>query len=349
MKIIHIAASRSFFGSERYAAELAGYQSRAGYDVAVIAGAGNEAFRAQWRHEIGGATRLVTPPRWLPSFFLGWWMCLAVWRLQPDIVHLHLLKGTRFLGLIKKAAGFGMVASLHIRYRRKYHDACDGLILVTESQRGSLEDYRGRAVTIWNWLGPRHLAAPRADGAAFRAEIGVGAEEFLFLCVARLTPVKGLDILVQAFMKAFPGRADTKLAIVGDGEEKRALEVLIGQDRRITLIGFREAEPDVFRACDALVSAARFEPFGLTILEAMATGCPLVLTRTAGPTEFLKDDARVIWVAVNDVDNLAAGLAEAVARGKNRVVYDMTPFDLVHAAAKIEALYVAILGRKAAG
>jgi glycosyltransferase involved in cell wall biosynthesis len=76
-----------------------------------------------------------------------------------------------------------------------------------------------------------------------------------------------------------------------------------------------------FRAFDVFVSAARSEPFGLAIVEAMATRRPLILARTMGPAEFATDP-RIRWSAPDDDGDLAAGLREACARGRHSVAYD---------------------------
>jgi glycosyltransferase involved in cell wall biosynthesis len=101
----------------------------------------------------------------------------------------------------------------------------------------------------------------------------------------------------------------------------------------------------LYLAFDTFVSAARFEPFGLAILEAMAAGCPLILSRTQGPQEFVRDQD-VLWTEPG-----AAALAErlhAVVRsGRRRHPYDMQAFLPDTAFAAIEAFYRKIIEQQA--
>jgi glycosyltransferase involved in cell wall biosynthesis len=111
------------------------------------------------------------------------------------------------------------------------------------------------------------------------------------------------------------------------------------------LIGPQLAIAPFYLAFDIYISAARFEPFGLTILEAMDAGCALVVTRTEGPSEFI-EDAHVLWAEPNDVASLAAQLHDAAARGRQRPAYDLSRFTHPQAVAAIGELYQAVLGRR---
>jgi glycosyltransferase involved in cell wall biosynthesis len=102
----------------------------------------------------------------------------------------------------------------------------------------------------------------------------------------------------------------------------------------------------LYRAFDVFVSAARFEPFGLAILEAMAAGLPLVLTRTDGPREFVTDE-RVSWVEPDDEAGLAGALQAALERGGQKIPYDLGRFAPQRALMEIEAFYRRVLARRA--
>jgi len=86
------------------------------------------------------------------------------------------------------------------------------------------------------------------------------------------------------------------------------------------------------------VSAARFEPFGLAIIEAMAAGCPMIATSIHGTVEFVTDP-RVLWTEPDRDGQLALQLCTAAARKRERFAYDMTPFGLTRAVDEMDAFY----------
>lgn len=100
---------------------------------------------------------------------------------------------------------------------------------------------------------------------------------------------KGFDTLFNAWM-ALCARADwdADLVVIGQGTELssfavRALDAGLGQ--RIQFLGFRDDVPKVLAACDALVAPTRYEAFGLGVQEALCTGLPSIVSRSAGVAE----------------------------------------------------------------
>jgi glycosyltransferase involved in cell wall biosynthesis len=165
--------------------------------------------------------------------------------------------------------------------------------------------------------------------------------------IGRLMPVKGMDLLVRAFRLAFPhGDEPVALVILGDGPQRGELARYAAGDDRIMLLRPQSEIAALYRAFDVFVSAARFEPFGLAILEAMAAGLPLVLTRTDGPREFVTDE-RVSWVEPDDEAGLAGALQAALERGAQKIPYDLGRFAPQRALMEIEAFYRRVLSRRA--
>jgi glycosyltransferase involved in cell wall biosynthesis len=158
------------------------------------------------------------------------------------------------------------------------------------------------------------------DGAAIRAELGVGPHEVLVGIACRLDPWKGVDDFLAA--AAIVAREDQRavFAVVGGpiiGQE--AYEVALqrrarslGIDGRVRFTGWRygpDRMPDVHRAFDVFVLASRQpEPFGLVVLEAMATGRPVIATAHGGPLDIIHDGRDGELVPPGD----AAAMAKAI-------------------------------------
>jgi glycosyltransferase involved in cell wall biosynthesis len=363
MKILHAVLSHGFYGSERHCIELATAQAQAGHQVAVVIHGGDTPCARAFRDEIAaaqaaiareggpGAIRLIVMPRALPPALHRPFSRWTLMRLRPHIVHTHLNPAARRIGRVAQARGIPHVATLHIRYDSRERGGCDGLICVAAWQRATLDAaFRGEAAVVGGWVPAAiHAALARVtpqDIVRLRASWGADDRTIVFGSVGRLMAEKGMDVLIRAFRAAFP-RCDepVRLVMAGDGAQQRELQQLAAGEARIAFIGTQPDIAPLYRALDVYVSAARFEPFGLTILEAMDAGCALVVTRTEGPREFLKDP-RVLWAEPGDVKTLAAQLSAAAARGRERMAYDLTPFARAAAVTAIEAFYGAVLARR---
>lgn len=86
-----------------------------------------------------------------------------------------------------------------------------------------------------------------------------------------------------------------------------------GLETCVHFLGYRSDIPEIFARIDILVSAAREEPFGRTIIEAMAAGKPVVSTRSGGPQEIIEDGISGFLVDVGDDVAMAARLSELLS------------------------------------
>jgi len=365
MKILHAVLSDGFYGSERYCIEVATAQSRAGHRVRILIANGRSDCAHAFRREIelataaianertAGAIDLVAMPRWLPAVLhrpFAWGLLRL---FAPDIVHTHLNPAARRIGRVAQRMGIPHVATMHIRYESREQSGLDGLICYTQWQKGEIgPEFRGETTVVAAWVaGAVHAALARTtapDVAALRAAWNADDRTVVLGSVGRLVPEKGMDVLVQAFRAAFPqGSEPVRLVIVGGGpaDQTQQMQQLAAGDARIILSGPASDIARYYRAFDTYVSASRYEPFGLTILEAMAAGCPLVVTRTRGPVEFLHEPS-VLWAEPDDAATLTAQLRAAFARGRGRTSYDLSPYTLSRAMAQIDEFYGRVLARK---
>ena len=339
MRILHTILSSEYAGSEAYCCQLAALQAHAGDDVTVLIRDGAAAYVARVRREAAPA-HVVCLPKFWPSQLEGWAARAILRRLAPRIVHAHLGRAVERIGPVVQRAGIPLIASLHLDWRRSYA-RCDGIICIAAWQKPAIpSDYAGLVEVVWNWAPPAPAAGPEPEGTPTGgpAEDGVPMP-VRFLSVGRLVPNKGMDVLVRAFRQAFPaGDEPVRLAIAGDGPDRRLVAEAGAGDPRIAMLGYVDGAAALYRNADVYVSAARYEPFGLTILEAMQAGCRLVCTETEGPHEFLRG-YDVAWAKPGEVESLAAALRAAAVAGRARAGWDLSPFDPGTAVARIRAFY----------
>lgn len=182
-------------------------------------------------------------------------------------------------------------------------------------------------------------ALPRTDGP-----LRIGT-------VGSLTWRKGHSVLLEAFA-ALP-REDATLTIIGEGPERPALEAFIaaaGLSDRVILAGFSSDVPEQLARMDVYVQPSIEEPFGISILEAMATSLPVIATRTGGIPEIVQDGESGLLVERGEAGALTAALrtlaSDAALRqrlgeeGRRTVV---ARFDVSAAARRYEELYAHLL------
>lgn len=358
MRILHAILSEGFYGSERYCGELALEQARRGHEVEVVTlGAASDCTRVlreaieREPAPVGERMRLVTIPRALPAPLHRPFAQAVVRRFLPQVVHTHLDPATRRVGRVARRLGIPHVATLHLNFSVREYGACDGLILIADWQRKTLPaDFAGAVAVIRNWL-PAAVASALTETTdeartALRRAWEADDQTFVYGSVGRLVPEKGMDMLIGGFRCAFPlDDTSVRLVLVGDGPDRQTLQELAAGDARIVLPGTQRDVATCYRAFDAYASAARFEPFGIAILEAMAAGCPLVLTRTEGPAEFVAD-ARVRWVDDRTDRALAKALVATRTGGRRRLTYALDDFSPQRAATEIEQFYTHVVQAK---
>lgn len=137
--------------------------------------------------------------------------------------------------------------------------------------------------------------------------------------VGRLDPVKGFDVLLQAFARlcASAQAPGPRLMIVGDGPERTALEDLaneLGVAPRVWFAGQRDDVPRLLQAMDVYVCSSIAEGIALTIIEAMASGLPVVATRVGGNPELVVPEQTGSLVPASDPDALAQALDFSLAQ-----------------------------------
>jgi glycosyltransferase involved in cell wall biosynthesis len=334
MRIVHLLLTRRFAGTERHVLELAAAQAAAGHSVTLMLR------RAATGNQPDAIARRVDPRvdvQVVGDLLPAWRARRLVRALRPDVAHAHLSAGCRALhGLEGRCL---RVATLHIRYKPRQHCALDGLIAIAPWQLPAVpEPLRSRSVQIDNWTQPRE-AAPDAR-TRLRQAHGIADHTFVVGALGRIERGKGLDVLLEAFGRA--GLADARLAIIGQGREWTRLRQQAGHD--VIMPGFTDAPQEWLAAFDLFVSAARSEPFGLVLLEAMQARLPIVATASEG-AQHLADLIGTPLVPVDDADALAAALRCGYEARRERPTYELERFRLDAKLPEVDAFYRSGLAR----
>jgi glycosyltransferase involved in cell wall biosynthesis len=209
-----------------------------------------------------------------------------------------------------------------IAYRlARLYRLADRIVTLTHGARDDL---------VENFAVPAHKVAVMRSNAVIPRDIAdriaawdgeSGRDSALIVSVGRLSPEKDHRLLLRA-LALLPRARDWRLALVGDGPERPALEALaarLGLSNRITFAGYvRDPFAWMMRARIAVCSSI-YEGLGNAVIEALACGTAVVSTDCPyGPREILKDGRYGTLVPVGDAAALAAAIMAALEQPVDR-------------------------------
>ena len=197
----------------------------------------------------------------------------------------------------------------------------DRLIAVSEDVRASVErrfpTARGRIVTVRDGI-PTDRFRPDVSGHEVRRQLGFQNDEVVVGSVAGLVPRKGLEVFLDMAKRLAGECPKARFLVVGDvsnetdrpyKEHLLRLGADLMREGKLVFAGWRDDMPQVYAAIDVLGLASSIEGLPLAVLEAMATGKPVVRTAAAGAEAVVPGETGYV-VPVDD----AAALADAVKR-----------------------------------
>lgn len=176
--------------------------------------------------------------------------------------------------------------------------------------------------------------------------------------VGHLAPIKGHDVFVRAAALICAHSRDVRFVIIGEDkspqmDHRRSLETLIAEldvSESVAMPGWLDDIPSALSSLTLFVSAARSEPFGLSIVEAMAAGLPIVATASEGAVEIIEDGVSGKLVPVDDADSLAKAIddllddrVERSRLGRNAQLAAREHYSLARMASETERVYREVL------
>lgn len=169
----------------------------------------------------------------------------------------------------------------------------------SEFQRSSVKNFYGI-----EYSKIRVLPNP-VDTSRFKPlKVARNEDQLNLLTVSRLLPWKGLHHLFNALPKVIESvEQRVKLFIIGEGEgdyevKLKKLRKELGLEENIEFLGRVENErlPEYLNSCDIFIQPSLYEPFGISIIEAMACECAVIATKTGGVPEIITDGEHGILV-----------------------------------------------------
>lgn len=313
MKILQVCSVTTFGGGERHLADL----SRALVDLG---------------HEIYAAA-VPGSPLWDELSFLPQERKLEISRLNYpknvasiakfarangiEIIHAHAAKDYHLAALaVRLASPSKLVLTRHVLFPLKNINKplLSSVARVIAVSQAVAESLRQNAVIepAKITVVPNGIDIDRFE----RASVAASDSRIVIGTVGHLAPIKGHDVFLRAAALIAENRKDVQFVVVGEDKSpgmvhRKSLESLVaelGLSEIVTVPGWRDDMPAVLKSLTLFVSAARSEPFGLAIVEAMAAGLPVVAAASEGALEILEDGHSGKLVPVGDHEAMAQAI-----------------------------------------
>ena len=247
---------------------------------------------------------------------------LFLWRFKPDIIHVHMPGMAKFLFVpypkVYTYHSTRLPTKEHFRYKRNFaisesvqkEVASKGLDIVRVDNGIDCDSYCNRKKPFF------------ADGAIHAVQ------------VSRLVQKKGQDLVLEALNRLSKKTGTEALSkklhvhFVGDGPLldylKNQVKVM-ALEKIVSFEGFKDAQWVKEHLCDfdLFLQPSRFEGFGLTVAEAMASKVPVIVSDNEGPMEIISNGRYGIFFKNESVESLAATLREFIEKGmKQNIIED---------------------------
>ncbi len=269
---------------------------------------------------------------------------------RPDVLHLHdpFLAGFSIPSLAREK-GIPLAMTLHAlpwyvssqapdlpglrqgievtlwAFAQEVLAQCDAVIAPSRAIADLTLEHIGRAATvISNGVDPRrfHPGAVEPDERRrLQAAYGLRPDEPIILYVGRVDTEKRVDIVVRAAAHVAE-RRPVQLLIVGDGKQFRAnmrLSRELGLDRRAHFVGFVAPEADLpilYRIADLFAIASEIETEGLVVLEAAASGVPIVAVRASCMPEIVEASGAGLLAEPGDPESMGERMLQVLSDPK---------------------------------
>jgi len=300
----------------------------------------------------------------------GAWLRLhrLVRRERPDILHTHLPRAD-LLGFLLRRSGFPgpWICSVHGIYANHWRGRKTLPLFKLIWRQADRVIAISRAVKEW-LVRDCGLAPEKVQVVYYGIELepwGSPSQDLrskwelngnlLVGTIGRLEPVKGHDVLIRAMPSVVRQLPRTTLLIAGHdpwgyGRVLKGLTAQLGLGEHVRFLGFQDDVPSFLHALDVFAFASRSEGFGQVVIEAMAAGKPVVVSRIAPLTEIVVDGETGLWAEPGIPESFAEKIrwllthpedARAMGRrGQERV---STLFSAARMAQEMRNVYATVL------
>lgn len=251
------------------------------------------------------------PISWLPHTGIKLGKIIA--EFSPDVIHSRLSSAARIAGFWGKRAGIPIIQTVDKFPKAHYHKDASFLIACSESIKLHMEKSgfpTERIATVFNPVDSKLYSLDRIEADKTRNSLGVLPNEKIILGAGRFVEWKGFDNLIKAYKFLLDNSShEVKLLLLGEGEEKYKLCEQVrslGIEKNVIMPGFvKDIRPYMWASDIFVLPSKKPEPFGIVLIEAMASGLASVATRGGGPLDIIEDGTDGYLVEIDSYKEIA--------------------------------------------
>ncbi len=322
MRILHLCSAREIGGGERHLADLANALANRGHDIFAALSPLSPLMtelselpkqniielRMRNSMNIASATKLMRFVR----------------ANQVEVVHAHVARDYPLASWVAGRCRVPLVLTRHVlfplnRIHRLTLRHVAQVIAVSHAVADSLRTQHifrdDQIAVIQNGIDVERFKQRKQAAQSDRLEL---SRKLRVGMVGHLAPIKGQEDFIRAAAIVARQRHDVDFIVAGedksrDGENWQNIESLVrelGLAERVSLAGWIDDIAELLSTFDLFVSPSRSEPFGLSIVEAMAAGVPVIATMSEGAREIIEAEKTGRLVPTGDIAALANGICK---------------------------------------
>lgn len=323
MRVLYVSHTSTISGGERSLLELIpALQGRIEPVIACPAGQAADEFRELGLpvYDIPGTTASLslhpyhTPHGIAELLEMAMGIRRVVRAVRPNVLHANSIRAG--LAAVAAAPGDGVVSVIHLRDCMPDTTTTRLVRQILLRVRGALiansqytaahfaPDGSAKMYTVGNAVNPYRFSPIRARPAPVRSEFGIEPDAPLLGVVAQITPWKAQDDAIKALAELHRTHPAARLMLVGEPKfvspstrfdniaflwSLRALAHRLGVAHAVHFLGDRDDIPDILHSLDLVLLPSWQEPFGRSVIEAMAMQRVVIATSVGGPAEILSN------------------------------------------------------------
>ena len=246
--------------------------------------------------------------RFFRNRYIDWKLRRVVRKLRPDVIHIHLSALKHVVKIKDDLEGVKLLYTCHsipqVYFEEKKGEAEAAGVLIRKNglrlialHSDMADDLRRRfntdnVVVVRNGIDTEKFRNPKKTRNEVRQELGIPQDSFVLGHIGRFVKVKNHSFLLSVFEKIAEKKPDSRLLLIGDGEDREKVEAEIKSKNltdKVIILSNRSDIPELLSAMDCFILPSLFEGFPVALLESQASGLRCVVSDRINSEVYLSD------------------------------------------------------------